>query len=76
MFAKLKEMIEEYIREKERREAEKKMKELIGKVVCAVVLCFVGVLIFKHRKPILALIIGKKLLEAEEPKCSFLKPFG
>ena len=76
MFAKLKEMIEEYIREKERREAEKKMKELIGKVVCAVILCFVGVLIFKHRKPILAAILGKALLGDEEPKCSFLKLFG
>ena len=69
MFAKLKEIIEEWIRERQRKEAEKKLKKLIARILCAAVLCFVGVMLFKHRKPILAAIIGKKLLAEETCTC-------
>ena len=59
--------VTERTREKLRKKAKKKLRKLIGKALCTALVCFGVSMIWKHRKPIVAAIIGKKLLGGKCP---------
>lgn len=58
LFERIQAFVEEKIQERLRKEAKKKAMKLIGKVIFVAVLCFAGVMIFRHRHPILSAILG------------------
>ena len=73
LFAKIKEMVKEKsqakLREKVKKKAKKKLKKFAVKLVCAVIICVGLVLVYEHRKPIMAAIVGKKLSNDKYPAC-------
>ena len=60
LIKKVKELMKEKARAKIKKKARKKLKKLIRKIVCTAVVCFGLVMLYKHRRPIMAAIIYKK----------------
>ena len=57
---RIKKRLKEGVRTKLRKKAAKKLKKLIRKLVCTAVIAFGLVMVYKHRRPIIAAILGKK----------------
>lgn len=60
MVGKLKTSVKEKCEAKLKKKAKKKLKKLLRKLVCTAAVCFTVVMVYKHRRPIMAAILGKK----------------
>jgi len=73
LLKKIRESAKKKAADKMKKKAKKRLKKLVHRLGLAAVLCFGLVMVYQHRRPIMAAIMGKKLPEKKCPVCPFFK---